>query len=215
MNKENDNAVKQRLLDAGEELFAEFGFNGTSSRQLTQKAGCNIASINYYFGGKNELYLEVLGRKMRYLRDIRLERINAKISEKGDELTLEDLVAVFANAFIEPLVKDAGGRNFLKLFSWEMLNPQFPKQKLVEDIKPIIDLMSVNMMKVCPGLTQEKAVLSITSIAGQLFHCLHINNIFSEIKDESFAAFGFERRIQHVIEFSSAAIRGISSKDNG
>lgn len=211
---ENENDVKKRLLDAGEELFADFGYNGTSSRQLTQKAGCNVAAINYYFGGKHELYLEVVGRKMRYLRDIRIERISKVIFDKGNDLTLDDLVKVFAESFVEPLVKDAGGRRFLKLFSWEMLNPQFPKKKLIEDIKPIIELMSVNMMKVCPGLTEEKAVLSITSIAGQLFHCLHISNIFSEVKDEAFAAFGLERRIQHVVEFSSAAIRGISSKDN-
>lgn len=214
MNIENDNAVKQRLLDAGEELFAEYGFNGTSSRQLTQKAGCNVASINYYFGGKQGLYFEVVGRKMKYLRDVRLERINKKISEKADKLTLEDLVAVFTEAFMEPLVKDAGGRKFLKLFSWEMLNPQFPKKKLVEDIKPIVDLMTANMIKVCPGLTVEKAVLSITSIAGQLFHSLHMNNIFSELKDDgSFVSIDLERRIRHVVEFSTAAIRGISNKE--
>ena len=43
---------RQSILDAAEELFAEKGFTGTSIREITQQAKCNIASVNYYFHGK-------------------------------------------------------------------------------------------------------------------------------------------------------------------
>ncbi|MHC4352523.1 MAG: TetR family transcriptional regulator, partial [Planctomycetota bacterium] len=43
--------VRGRLLDSAEQLFAERGFDGTSIRDLAAAAGCNIASVNYYFGG--------------------------------------------------------------------------------------------------------------------------------------------------------------------
>jgi len=45
-------SVQDRLLDAAEELFCEHGFDGTSVRDLAAAAGCNVASVNYYFGGK-------------------------------------------------------------------------------------------------------------------------------------------------------------------
>jgi AcrR family transcriptional regulator len=212
---ENGSDVRHRLLDAGEELFADFGYDGTSTRQLTQKASCNLAAVNYYFGGKYELYLEVIARKMRYLRDRRIEKINKIITDKGNRLTLEELLTVFAESFVEPLVEEAGGRRFMKLVGWEMLNPKFPKQKFLEEmIRPILQLMTGALKKVCPDLSEEKAVLCITSIVSQLLHGIQMDRVFAEVKDEMLVSFSLQRRIEHIVEFSSAAIRGMSSKGN-
>ncbi len=212
---ENGSDVRHRLLDAGEELFADFGYDGTSTRQLTQKASCNLAAVNYYFGGKYELYLEVIARKMRYLGDRRIEKIDKIITDKGNRLTLEELLTVFAESFVEPLVEEAGGRRFMKLVGWEMLNPKFPKQKFLEEmIRPILQLMTGALKKVCPDLSEEKAVLCITSIVSQLLHGIQMDRVFAEVKDEILVSFSLQRRIEHIVEFSSAAIRGMSSKGN-
>ncbi len=51
--------VRQRLLLAGLELFAEQGYAKTSIRQVTVAAGANIAAVSYYFGNKAGLYRAV------------------------------------------------------------------------------------------------------------------------------------------------------------
>lgn len=212
---ENGSDVRQQLLDAGEELFSALGYDGTSTRQLTKKADCNLAAVNYYFGGKYELYLEVIGRKMRYLRDRRIEKISKVIADKGSKLLLEELLGVFAESFVEPLVDEAGGRRFMRLVSWEMLNPKFPKQKLLEEmIKPLLQLMTAALKKVCSDLSEEKAVLCITSIVAQLMHSIQMDRVFTEVKDEMLVSFGLQQRIEHIVEFSSAAIRGICKSGN-
>ncbi|MHC4998559.1 MAG: TetR/AcrR family transcriptional regulator, partial [Planctomycetota bacterium] len=43
--------VRNRILDVAEALFCERGFEGVSVRELTAAAGCNLAAVNYYFGG--------------------------------------------------------------------------------------------------------------------------------------------------------------------
>jgi len=48
--------TRERLLDAAEKLFCQKGFEGTSIRDITAEAGCNIAAVNYHFGGKEKLY---------------------------------------------------------------------------------------------------------------------------------------------------------------
>ncbi|MGC4037720.1 MAG: TetR family transcriptional regulator [Chitinophagaceae bacterium] len=53
----NDKQVQ--IMVAAEELFAEKGFDGTSVRDISDKAGVNLAMISYYFGSKEKL-LEVL-----------------------------------------------------------------------------------------------------------------------------------------------------------
>jgi AcrR family transcriptional regulator len=49
----NDKQVQ--IMEAAEELFAEKGFDGTSVRDISDKAGVNLAMISYYFGSKEKL----------------------------------------------------------------------------------------------------------------------------------------------------------------
>ncbi|RYY72094.1 MAG: TetR/AcrR family transcriptional regulator [Chitinophagaceae bacterium] len=46
---------QMQIMEAAEELFAENGFNGTSVRDISEKAGVNLAMISYYFGSKDKL----------------------------------------------------------------------------------------------------------------------------------------------------------------
>ena len=54
--------TRTRILDAAEELFMQHGFEATSMRLLTAKAGVNLAAVNYHFGSKDAL-IEALFRR--------------------------------------------------------------------------------------------------------------------------------------------------------
>ncbi len=54
--------TQEKILDAAEHLFAEHGFNSTSLRTITSKAGVNLAAVNYHFGDKKTLVRSVLDR---------------------------------------------------------------------------------------------------------------------------------------------------------
>lgn len=49
-------AARARLLDAALRLFGERGFAATSTRDIAEAAGVNLAAIRYYFGDKQGLY---------------------------------------------------------------------------------------------------------------------------------------------------------------
>lgn len=49
--------TKQRLIEAGLEIFSRYNFEGASTRMIAEKAGVNLAAISYHFGGKDGLYL--------------------------------------------------------------------------------------------------------------------------------------------------------------
>jgi AcrR family transcriptional regulator len=53
---------RQRLLDAAEELFAARGYEGASVRDICERAGMNVAAVNYHFRDKERLYVEALKR---------------------------------------------------------------------------------------------------------------------------------------------------------
>jgi len=51
--------TRQRVLDAACEVFAEEGYRDGTVQEICAAAGANVAAVNYYFGSKRELYLEV------------------------------------------------------------------------------------------------------------------------------------------------------------
>jgi AcrR family transcriptional regulator len=53
------NEKQVQIMETAETLFAEKGFNGTSVRDIAEKAQVNLAMISYYFGSKDKL-LEAL-----------------------------------------------------------------------------------------------------------------------------------------------------------
>lgn len=56
--------LQSRLLDAAEELFAEYGYAATPIRRLADEAGVNPALVHYYFGTKRDLLSAVMQRAL-------------------------------------------------------------------------------------------------------------------------------------------------------
>ena len=50
----------ERIIDAATQLFAEHGFHGVSTRQLSAATGLNVATIHHHVGSKRALYLRVI-----------------------------------------------------------------------------------------------------------------------------------------------------------
>ncbi len=51
-----DDSTKQKLLDAGLEVFGRMGYEAATTRIIAQKAKVNLAAIPYHFGSKENLY---------------------------------------------------------------------------------------------------------------------------------------------------------------
>lgn len=60
--KQDNETTKERILTAALPLFADHGFAGTSTRMIARAADVNVATLAYYFEGKEGLYLTVMGR---------------------------------------------------------------------------------------------------------------------------------------------------------
>lgn len=53
-------STKEKILLTAHRLFSENGFTGVSIRELSTECDCNIASINYHFKNKENLYHETI-----------------------------------------------------------------------------------------------------------------------------------------------------------
>ncbi|MGE3611282.1 MAG: TetR family transcriptional regulator [Bacteriovoracaceae bacterium] len=58
-HKLTDIDTKSRIIEASIHLFGVKGFDGTSIRDITKMANCNVAALNYHFKSKHNLLQEV------------------------------------------------------------------------------------------------------------------------------------------------------------
>lgn len=52
----------ERILEVATKMFAEKGFDGTSTKEICRAAGVNVAAIHYHFESKENLYVAVIER---------------------------------------------------------------------------------------------------------------------------------------------------------
>lgn len=208
MEHNTDNNVENRLFDAAEKLFSEKGFDGTSVRDLTTEAKCNVAAVNYYFGGKEKLYAEIFHRRLAALRDIRLKSIHQVMEQQQDQITLENLLRAFTNAFIEPLLDQSSGRRLMTLICREMLDPHLPDNIFMEEmIIPVQSALLQALTRICPDLEKTKALMSVHSLVAQLVHIIRVKAMFEHIDNAELPMLDLGQAVDHVVAFSAAGIR--------
>ncbi len=126
---------RERLLHSALALFAEQGFAKTSTRQLAEAAGTNLAAISYYFGDKAGLYraafTELHGNS---------EEDMARYA--GVKLSLSQALCGFFGGFVEPLKHGVLMKQCIKLHMRELLEPTgLWAEKINDGIKPMHDAL--------------------------------------------------------------------------
>ncbi len=100
--KQGSPGTREALMDATESLLAQRGVAETSARDITKLAGANLGAINYHFGSKDNLVLEVFARRLRPLNQERLARLDALEKAAGRRpLKLDKIM----EALIRPIVE--------------------------------------------------------------------------------------------------------------
>jgi TetR/AcrR family transcriptional regulator len=82
---------REQILDVATGLFAQQGFQGTTTKLIAEKSGVTEALIFRHFSGKEELYWAVIERKISCAAP--LERLLENLEAGGDDLEVLSRVA--------------------------------------------------------------------------------------------------------------------------
>jgi TetR/AcrR family transcriptional regulator, regulator of cefoperazone and chloramphenicol sensitivity len=125
-------AARTRLLRAGLRLFAAQGFSKTSTREVAEAAGVNVASIAYYFGDKAGLYKAV------FFEPLGPQNTDFNTLMQQPVPSVDDAVRQFYAGFLAPLKSGEEARLCIKLRFREILEPSgLWEQEVSEDIRPM------------------------------------------------------------------------------
>jgi AcrR family transcriptional regulator len=205
--------TRERLIEVAERLFAAGGFDATSVRHITAAAGCNLAAVNYHFGGKDQLYEEVFRRRLEAMREQRVASIRRTIEDAGGTPTLETLLRSFATAFLEPFMTTSEGRQWHRLMRRELHEPHLPQGMFVGGvITPVYEELAAALVHLQPGLDLERARYCTYSVVGQLVQLLRVELYSEEPTFERGSRMSLPELIDHVVVFSVAGIHAAADQ---
>jgi AcrR family transcriptional regulator len=174
--------TRTRILDAAEELFMLHGFEGTSMRLLTSRAGVNLAAVNYHFGSKDALIEALFRRKldpMNTARIAELERLETEAKGRspatgGRALEPEAIIRAFVGPSLRHM-EDAkgGGRNFIRLLGRSYTEPAKPIRMLIGQLyAPTMQRYKAALERALPHMAREALVWRMHFMFGTLAYTL-------------------------------------------
>jgi AcrR family transcriptional regulator len=165
--------TRTRILDAAEELFMQHGFEGTSMRQLTSRAGVNLAAVNYHFGSKHALIEAVFRRRLDPMNAARISALD-ELEKQGAPLPAEAIIRAFVGPSLR-LIEDAkgGGRNFIRLLGRTYTEPAKTVRALIGQIyAPAMERYKRALERALPQMPADELVWRMHFMFGTLAYTL-------------------------------------------
>ncbi|HWT71330.1 MAG TPA: CerR family C-terminal domain-containing protein [Oxalicibacterium sp.] len=165
--------ARERLLHAALQLFAEKGYAKTSTREIAQLAGVNIASIKYYFGDKAGLY-----------RAIFVEHMSCESCEDGfvlasGDLDLRQSLQIFFGGFLEPIKQGDLARHYMRLHFREVVEPtglwtEAPDNAIKQAHAALVEMLARHMGLAKADDGVHRLAFSIAGMGVQMFVCREV-----------------------------------------
>lgn len=200
-------ASKTRILDTAERLFAEQGFNGMSLRQLSAAAQVNLAAVNYHFGNKETLYLEVLRRRLRPINQMRLDRLQQALLHAGDRppplpILIDLMIRPTFEAHRDPRF---GGRHMGQILARSLTEPplSFARELFAEEFHAPLARFSQVIRQHVPQLSPEEYLWRFSFVVGSWQHTLGTLHQMSDLTRGICRSDDHEGALQRLVRFAT------------
>lgn len=200
--------TEQRLLEAAGEVFAAHGFRAATVREICQRAGANVAAINYHFGDKEGLYFAVL----KSCSEAALQKYPPTLG-LGPNATSEERLHAFVRSLLFRIADKGQPSWHGKLIAHEMTEPTKALTALIDKVygpalKQLEAIVRELLGRQAPVTVVRQCQLSV------LGQCLYFHFARPAIQhihpEQGFEPADIERLAKHITQFSLAGIRQAS-----
>ena len=197
-----------RVLDAASKLFAEKGFRSTTVAAICKEAKANIAAVNYYFGGKEDLYREA----WRHAHDRTLAQVPPDGGIAPDAPAAERLRGRIRAGIQRSMFGDAIA---FRIMQKEMANPTELLHEVFHNaIEPLRrDTQAIMRDLLGPRATAKDIELCEMCVISPLLHMRHRRHARRPKGPPSvLTESSVEEIVKHLTEYALAGIRQIRKR---
>jgi AcrR family transcriptional regulator len=166
--------TRARIIAAALQVFAARGFDAATVKEITDVAGANVASVNYYFRSKDDLLVHVLETSLRAVNEARLAAIERW---EKDRSSREDRVLTLARAFVTPMVllgrDPTGARALVRLMLQVRAIPRpLLNEVVAQHFDPVHERFIRAYRKLLPDLAAEEVIWRYDFARGAMMQIL-------------------------------------------
>ena len=204
-------ATESRLLQAAGEVFAEVGYRAATVRQICEKAGANIAAVNYHFGDKEGLYMAVL----RSVPDAHAEKFPA---DRGlpPGARAEQKLAAYIESLLNRVFDEGRPGWHTKIMAREMIEPTRALDTLVADVAvPVHRELAAIVRELLGSKATDNAVrLCTLSILSQCVYYHHARSVLSRLyPEQEYGSQDIAQLADHITRFSQGALQHLAQSN--
>jgi AcrR family transcriptional regulator len=197
--------TRERILRVAAEVFADSGFERATVREICSRASVNVAAVNYHFGDKEHLYIEV----PKYSKALAFEKYPSETDTKKSD-SPEIRLKVFIRSFVFRILDGGSSSLFGRLVSREYMEPTRAFDMLVEEaMRPVFILLSEIVGELLGGRAPALRVhMCCASVISQCLFFLYARNALAKLfPEQKFGTTEMEAISDHITVFSLSAIK--------
>lgn len=204
----NQGQTRERVLQAAAEVFVEKGYRSATVRDICERAGANIAAVNYHFGDKYSLYRELL---LSYPQRSFAQRPVDSWRREG--MLPDELLFGFVHDFLTRLLSPEKPAWHSILLVREMVEATEALDEMVEAfIRPQAESLGRVVTEVAGRkLDPETLRRCVESIVPQIAFHITARAVIKRLwPDRVYDAAELRRMAEHIARFSAAGIRAVA-----
>jgi AcrR family transcriptional regulator len=200
----------ERILDAAEELFAEYGYHGFTLKDVAARVGVSSTLIHYHFSGKESIFEAVWARKVPASTQNRLDALRRYAEEAGDDVTVEGALT----AWIEPdLLLHLGDRDYWaaigKISAQANSAAGWGADKMTSYFNPV-GLALIDLLKKAMPDSDERAIFwGFHFLSGAMTHNMARTGRLDELSHGLCSSDDFASIRKHMVRFMAAGFKAI------
>lgn len=183
--------TKQALIHAAGELVAERGVGRVSTRAIAERAGENIGTIHYHFGGKSGLLEQMLLFACHSQRGPSVHEVIRSYEKHLDEIDTQVQAVRAMIAHVVARTFDPDRPRWCSRVLYQVAQRRGPLQAFLREqlLDPFFDAVTDLLQRIRPNWTVHEMHVWIHMVIGPvIFHADHIEVVLDRLGSDALPA---------------------------
>lgn len=200
----------ERILDAAEQLFAEFGYHGVTIKDIAGAVGVSPTLLHYHFSGKDSIYEAVWARKAPISVRNRLAAMRRYAERVGDAVTVEGALRAWIDTDLEAQIENPDyWIAFGKISAQANSAAGWGAEKMTRHFNPVVLALVHLLQKALPDCDARRIFWAYHFVSGAMTHNMARTGRLDELSNGLCRSDDFESIRQYMARFMAAGIEAI------
>jgi AcrR family transcriptional regulator len=200
----------ERILDAAEQLFSEFGYHGVTLKDIAARVGVSSTLIHYHFTGKDSIFEAVWARRAPVSARNRLDAMRRYAEDVGDNVTVEGALHAWIDPDLNVQIEEKDQwLAFGRIAAQANSAAGWGAEKMTKYFNPVVLALIELLKKAMPECDEETIFWGYHFVSGAMTHNMARTRRLDELSHGLCSSDDFVSIRRHMATFMAAGFQAI------